>query len=74
MCPAGCFNGGNCSAPGICTCPSIWTGNDCRQGIVILLYGSNYYLIYSVCYILTYICECADWIIITVHTYVCVLT
>ena len=33
VCPAGCFNGGNCSEPGICTCPSMWTGNDCSQGM-----------------------------------------
>ena len=33
VCPAGCFNGGNCSAPGICTCLTEWTGKDCRQGM-----------------------------------------
>ena len=32
-CPTGCFNGGNCTTPGICTCPSMWTGNDCSQGM-----------------------------------------
>ena len=32
VCPAGCYNGGNCSMPGICTCLSGWTGNECRQG------------------------------------------
>ena len=45
VCPAGCFNGGNCSAPGICTCSSGWTGNECRQGMkynpTLELYGSN---------------------------------
>ena len=35
MCPAGCFNGGNCTTPGICTCPSMWTGNDCTQGTYV---------------------------------------
>ena len=34
VCPAGCFNGGYCSSPGICTCASGWTGNDCRQGMM----------------------------------------
>ena len=33
ICPAGCFNGGNCTSPGMCTCPYGWTGNDCAQGM-----------------------------------------
>ena len=33
MCSTGCFNGGLCTAPGVCTCPSEWTGIDCRQGM-----------------------------------------
>ena len=34
VCLAGCFNGGYCSSSEICTCPSGWTGNDCRQGTI----------------------------------------
>ena len=40
-CPVGCFNGGNCSSPGICTCPSMWSGNDCRQGIYLRMLNKN---------------------------------
>ena len=32
VCRDGCFNGGECTAPGTCTCSSGWTGNDCTQG------------------------------------------
>ena len=32
VCRDGCFNGGECTAPGTCTCFSGWTGNDCTQG------------------------------------------
>ena len=42
VCPAGCFNGGNCTSPGMCTCPYGWTGNDCSQGIKYV----NVYFIY----------------------------
>lgn len=31
VCPAGCFNGGNCFLPGLCACPSGWTGIDCSE-------------------------------------------
>ena len=33
VCLAGCFNGGNCTSPGMCTCSLRWTGNDCTQGM-----------------------------------------
>ena len=33
VCPAGCFNGGNCTSPGKCTCSPEWTGDNCTQGI-----------------------------------------
>lgn len=29
VCPSGCFNGGWCSSPGVCTCTSQWTGSTC---------------------------------------------
>ncbi len=29
-CVQTCGNGGNCTAPGLCTCPSDWQGRDCR--------------------------------------------
>ena len=35
VCSTGCYNGGNCTAPEVCTCPSEWTGNDCRQGTYV---------------------------------------
>jgi len=33
VCSTGCFNGGNCTSPDVCTCTSQWTGRDCRQGM-----------------------------------------
>ena len=33
ICRAGCFNGGNCTSPEMCTCTSQWTGNNCTQGM-----------------------------------------
>ena len=42
LCPAGCLNGGNCSSPGICTCPTGWAGNDCRQGMMYILQTHMY--------------------------------
>ena len=41
-CPDGCFNGGYCSSPGMCTCPPGWTGNDCRQGMIYNLHTGVY--------------------------------
>ena len=38
VCSVGCFNGGNCTAPGVCTCPSGWTGSNCRQGTYVCSY------------------------------------
>ena len=35
VCPTGCFNGGNCTSPGMCTCTPQWTGNNCTQGMKI---------------------------------------
>ena len=33
VCLAGCFNGGNCTSPGVCTCSPKWTGSSCTQGM-----------------------------------------
>ena len=30
VCPSGCFNGGWCSSPGVCTCSGWWTGSNCN--------------------------------------------
>ena len=32
LCTLGCSNGGNCTLPEMCTCPSQWTGIDCTEG------------------------------------------
>ena len=29
VCPSGCFNGGWCSSPGVCTCAAFWGGSTC---------------------------------------------
>ena len=31
-CSQGCYNGGTCTSPGICTCADGWKGADCREG------------------------------------------
>ena len=30
VCPSGCYNGGWCSSPGLCTCSGWWTGGTCQ--------------------------------------------
>jgi hypothetical protein len=30
-----CANGGNCTAPDLCTCPDAWTGYDCRTPVCV---------------------------------------
>lgn len=32
ICPQGCWNGGSCVAPGICSCPDGWIGGACHTG------------------------------------------
>ena len=31
-CPQGCYNGGTCTQPGVCTCSVGLTGSDCSTG------------------------------------------
>ena len=38
VCPSGCFNGGQCVAPGTCLCPPQWHGEDC--GLPVCQQGS----------------------------------
>ena len=32
VCSPRCLNGGNCTAPGVCTCTTEWMGDTCEQG------------------------------------------
>ena len=32
LCTQGCYNGGTCTSPEMCSCSAGWTGNDCRTG------------------------------------------
>lgn len=32
-CSQGCYNGGNCTSPYVCTCSTGWTGGDCKIGL-----------------------------------------
>ena len=37
-CSQGCYNGGICTSPYVCTCSAGWIGADCKIGLCICLY------------------------------------
>ena len=61
VCPAGCFNGGSCTLPEVCTCAAQWTGNNCTQGMKFAVNYKNCYCIAAcMLHMRTYVCTYAS--------------